>query len=177
MKFHIILLAIALIVSGSVNGQNYEYDAQSCFNENETVQKALYESLNETLMNPELLSSLNDVMDFQLTDAELANLRPLLQSDATDADLCNYTQSTYTQSKWDRIGETYHIYHYRANDIFFSVYIIIPKSIFDPDFVATANRFRIRNIQGFDAQTGFQTGSALIGMQSYPGLELPESSN
>jgi len=177
MKQIISTQLILIWLSATAFSQNYEYDVQSCFNENETVQEALYESLQEQLTNPDRLKSLYDIFETQPSNEDLENLRPLSKANETDVGLCNYIQSTYPQSKWDRIGNTYYIYHYRSNDFFFSVYVIIPKSIFDPDFVKTENRFRISSMQAFDAQTGFQTGSALIGMKSYPGLELPESEN
>ena len=173
MKQIISTQLILIWLSATAFSQNYEYDVQSCFNENETVQEALYESL---MSNGEL-DALNSMLEIPISEADVLNLRPLSNTNATDVDLCNYSQSAYSESKWGYIGNLYYIYHYRANDFYFNVYITNPKSIFDPDFSSVASTYRITNVQGFDVQFGFLSGGVVSEMKSYPGLELPESAN
>lgn len=166
-------MTIWLLLCANVNSQNFDYDIQSCINENETVQAALY----YTLMSNGRIDALNTMLEIPITEADVANPRPLSQSIVTDVALCTYIHSIYPESKWNNIGNRYYIYHYRTNDFFFNVYLMIPKSPDDPDFVLTEDRYRIINIQGFDVASGFQSGGILTGLKRYPGMVLPDSSN
>ncbi|AXJ02339.1 hypothetical protein CYPRO_3104 [Cyclonatronum proteinivorum] len=166
-------LTLHMAVFANVQQLDYNYDIQSCFNENKTVQAALYESLTSELR----IDALNTMLEIPITEADVANLRPLSQSNATDVELCTYIHSIYPESKWNNIGNRYYIYHYRANDFFFNVYLMIPKSPDDPDFVLTEDRYRIINTQGFDVASGFQSSGILTGLKNYPGMVLPDSSN
>lgn len=125
-----------MAVFANVQQLDYNYDSQSCFNVNETVRAALY----ETLMNEGELSALNTMLEIPITEADVANLRPLSQSNATDVALCTYIHSIYPELNWNNIGNRYYTYHYLANDFFFNVYLMIPKSPDDPDFDLTEDR-------------------------------------
>ncbi|MCH8557414.1 MAG: hypothetical protein LAT84_06330 [Balneolia bacterium] len=68
MKYHNILLAIALILTSSVYGQDYDYDSQSCFNEKRTVQAALYESL----MSEGRIEALNSMLEIPISETQMS---------------------------------------------------------------------------------------------------------
>lgn len=162
-----------LLLSSNVISQNLDYDIQSCFNENETVQAALHQSL----MSSGELNFLNSILEIPLTEADVANLRPLSPDNDIDVALCNYMQTTYTDMKWNNIGNRFYVYHYRANDFYFEVLVWIPKSPDNPDFILVENLYFIVNIQDFDVESGFQSSGISYGLKYHPGMVLPESGN
>ncbi len=153
--------------------QNLDYDIQSCFNENETVQGALY----ETLMTPGELNDLNTMLEIPITEADVANLRPLSSANSLDVELCNYYQSLYTETTWVSIGTVYFSYFYRANDFFFVVNPRIPKDISDPNFALAEDTYWIFYVADFDPESGFEFTSINTGLKYHPGMVLPESGN
>ena len=171
MGKNISILTLSFFLLSVSYAQQLEYDVQSCFNLNETVQDALY----ETLLSDGELEDLNTMLDFPITAADVANLRPFSSGYAFDVELCNYVQSNYEETTWNNIGHLYYIYHYMANDFYFDVFIMIPKSMGDPDFSTLSSSFSIVSTIGFTSETGFQDVRIITDLINYPDLILPVS--
>lgn len=173
MKFQFVLFIPLLALFGNVHSQNLDYDIQSCFNENETVQAALY----KTLMSEGRIDALNSMLEIPMTEADVDNLRPLSSANSLDVELCNYYQSLYTETTWVSIGTVYLSYFYRANDFFFVVNPRIPKDISDPNFALAEDTYWIFYVADFDPESGFEFTSINTGLKYHPGMVLPESGN
>ncbi len=168
MKKNIFIIIVTFFFFFQLQAQ--EYDFQYCYNLNSSVQEALVQTLqNETKRN-----SINEALEINLTVAEINTLTALNPNKELDNHICAYVYSSFDEDGWFHMQNSYYRYNFRSDNFFYSVIVLRPKSVDDPDFLNMANLISLVYLGNFNPQLGFQTSSSVLTPLYFDNeLELP----